>query len=279
MPSNAVSHFLLNLTYIRKLGVVLCYNDGDLLEESVRSLREQNHDLVVWNHGSTDETADVIELLRGEILETRFIPRDFDFYELYPAMSRHLLNHYVQKYDWISWPDQDEFLEGPSRLRGYADSLQEVFESACDWIQFNNFNYWFTSEDDVRIKGARERIRHYALFPDCAPRIRSWRSSATNIRVFNHNAPLGNPWPVRFNLRHYSMRSASQMMARLMRDRTGMLRGDSNYHYENMKLHAEKLQIRPEQLHYDDGKSELNAEPIFDWRAIYGYGPPKSENA
>jgi glycosyltransferase involved in cell wall biosynthesis len=256
--------------------VLLCYNDGDLLQDSIRYLREQDHHLVVWNHGSSDQTGEVIEQLRDELVETRFIPRDFDFYELYPAMSRHLLSDYVAKYDWISWPDQDEFLEGPTRSTSYADSLEEVFESECNWIRFNNFNYWFTGADDAVIKSAPQRIRHYALFPDCAPRIRSWRSSATNIRVFNHNAPLGEPWPVPFNLRHYSMRSSEQMLARLTRDRTNMLRDDSNYHYENMKLHAEKLQIRPEQLHYDDGKSDLNLDPIFDWRSIYGYGPPKS---
>ena len=253
---------------------MLCYNDGDLLEESIRYLLEQNHHLIVWDHGSTDQTAEVIRRFRGELRETRFLPRSFDFYELYPEMSRHLLQHYVSKYDWISWPDQDEFLEGPSRSTGYYDSLHEVFESPCDWIQFNNFNYWYTGADDPAIASAPLRIRHYSLFPDCSPRIRSWRSSATNIRVFNHNPPLGEPWPVRFNLRHYSMRSREQMLARLQRDRVGMLRNGSNYHYENMRLHVDRLAIAPEQLHYDDGRSELNPEPVFNWRSIYGSGAP-----
>lgn len=231
---------------------------------------------MVWDHGSTDQTAEVIRRFRGELLETRVLSRDFDFYELYPAMSRHLLSEYVPKYDWISWPDQDEFLEGPRRTTSYAEALRDVFESEHSWIRFNNFNYWFTTTDDSRIESAPLRIRHYALFPDCAPRIRSWRSSATNIRVFNHNEPLGTPWPVGFNLRHYSMRSREQMLARLTRDRVGMLRDGNNYHYENMKLHAERLEIHPDQLHYDDGRSELNHGPIFDWRSIYGHGAPKA---
>jgi hypothetical protein len=29
-----------------------------------------------------------------------------------------------------------------------------------------------------------------------------------------------------------------------------------------------------EQLHYDDGHSELDPEPIFNWRSIYGFGAP-----
>jgi hypothetical protein len=258
---------------MRKLAVLLCYNDGDLLGDSIRYLLEQNHQLVVWDHGSTDQTAAMIDLFRSELVETRFVPREFDFYELYPAMSRHLLETYVQHYDWISWPDQDEFLEGPDRSCSYEEHLAEVFDSSASWIQFDNFNYWYTSADDHGIDSPAARIRHYAIFPDCAPRIRSWRSSATNIRVFNHNPPLGDAWSVRFRLRHYPMRSRQQMLDRLTRDRVGMLLGGSNYHYDNMRLHPERLEIRPEQLHLDDG-ADLNPDPIFDWRSLYGHGPP-----
>jgi hypothetical protein len=262
---------------LRPLGVLLCYNDGDLLEDSIRYLLEQNHHVIAWDHGSTDETREVIGRFRRDLLETRFIPREFDFYELYPAMSRHLIENYVATYDWISWPDQDEFLEGPTRSARYYASLQSVFDSPCNWIEFRNFNYWFTSADDPGIKSPTARIRHYSLFPDCSPRIRSWRASATNIRIFNHNPPLGDAWPVRFNLRHYSMRSRSQMLSRLERDRAELQREGSNYHYENMKRNMERLEINSGELHYDDGRSELNPEPIFNWRSIYGFGPPSKQ--
>lgn len=258
------------------LGVLLCYNDGDLLEDSIRYLLEQKHDLIVWDHGSTDETPAIIEQFRKSLVETRWIPREFDFYQLYPAMSDHLRANYIAEYDWISWPDQDEFLEGPSRSKPYSEWLEEVSESPYDWIQFNNYNFWFTDADDPSIRSAPARIRHYALFPDCAPRIRSWRAQATNERIFNHNPPNGSPYPLSFNLRHYSMRSRLQMHARLLRDRTGLRRGTSNYHYENMAANPDILEIRPEQLHYDDGISELNASPVFNWRSVYGSGPKSS---
>jgi glycosyltransferase involved in cell wall biosynthesis len=255
------------------LGVLLCYNDGDLLEDSIRYLLDQRHDLVVWDHGSTDETASVIDRFRSDLLERRFVPREFDFYDLYPAMSGHLMDRYVASYDWVSWPDQDELLEGPSRAKPYHAWLQEVHDSPHSWIQFNNFNYWFTSADDPAVRSALQRVRHYALFPDCAPRIRSWRASATNVRVFNHNPPEGTAYPKRFNLRHYPARSREQNAARVLRDRAGLQRGEANFHYENMKAVMDRTEIRPEQLHFDDGRSELDPTPAFNWRTIYGYGP------
>jgi hypothetical protein len=256
----------------RLLGVLLCYNDGDLVEDAVRYLREQGHDLVVWDHGSTDQTPEVLRSLSGELLELETVPRSVDFYGLYPAMSEHLMKEYVGRYDWVSWPDQDEFLEGPDRTRPYREWLAEAAASPYDWIQFNNFNFWWTGADDQRVERAVDRVRHYGLFADCGPRIRSWRASATNIRQFNHNPPLGERYPQLFNLRHYPMRSEAQMRRRLEVDRAGLRRGGSNYHYDNMSSWRERLIIPPESLHMDDG-GELDPSPIFDWRTIYGRDP------
>ncbi len=253
----------------RLLGVLLCYNDGDLVDEAVRYLREQGHDVVVWDHGSTDETPDVLRSLRGELVELTTVPRSVDFYQLYQSMSEHLLGSYLDRYDWVSWPDQDEFLEGPDRTLPYQQWLYEVASSPYDWIQFNNFNFWWTPADDVNAELVARRVRHYSLFPDCAPRVRSWRASATNIREFNHNPPKGERYPRFFNLRHYPMRSEAQMRRRLEVDRAGLRRGGSNFHYDNMSSWPERLSVRPDQLHFDDG-SELDPSPIFDWRSIYG---------
>jgi hypothetical protein len=254
---------------IRMLGVLLCYNDGDIVEDAVRYLREMGHHVVVWDHGSTDETGEVLGALSGELLEHEAVPRSVDFYELYPLMSEHLIKDYVPHYDWISWPDQDEFLEGPDRSRSYRDWVEEVASSPYDWAQFNNYNFWWTKEDDPTVKSAVGRVRHYCLFPGCAPRIRAWRASATNIRQFNHNPPLGQRYPVFFNLRHYPMRSEEQMHRRIERDRAGLRRGEANIHYEVMAAQPERLVIPASRLHFDDGKAELDPSLTLDWREIY----------
>jgi len=251
------------------LGVLLCYNDGDLLGDAVRYLIEQGHDVIAWDHGSDDETPEVLRRLRGDLLEVRTLPRSFDFYQLYPEMSRHLLSEYVGRYEWVSWPDMDEFLEGPDRRRPYREWVEEVLDSPYDWVQFRNFNYWWTSADVPSVASAFDRVRHYALFADCGPRNRAWRASATNVREFNHNAPDGERYPALFNLRHYPTRTEGQMRRRLAKDRVGLRRGNSTYHYDNMALWPERLIIPPEALHVDDG-GELDQDPSFDWRRIYG---------
>jgi glycosyltransferase involved in cell wall biosynthesis len=259
----------------KALGVLLCYNDADILPDAIESLLQNNHDLIVWDHGSNDGTDGVLDRYASHIAERKFIPREFDFYKLYGEMSRHLRRHYRQRYDWISWPDQDEILEGPARDKTYYDYITEVVNSEFNWVQFRNFNFWFTQEDDPAILAPTQRIRRYSLFPDCSPRIRAWRASVTNIREFNHNPLDGLPDPRPFNLRHYPMRTHAQMVKRLNQDRAGLERQGNNWHYNHMKSHFDKLLIPAPALHFDDGHAELNPEPIFNWRALYGQLPGK----
>jgi hypothetical protein len=263
----------------KALGVLLCYNDADILGEAIEYLLRNNHDVIAWDHGSDDGTAAVLDRFSGQLIERQFIPRDFDFYKLYGAMSQHLRSNYCNRYHWISWPDQDEFLEGPARDKSYYDYIRELVASPYNWVQFRNYNFWFTSEDDPVVGSAVNRIRRYCLYRECSARIRCWRASVTNDREFNHNTLEGERDPRWFNLRHYPMRNAEQMRRRLDKDRANLRRQGMNWHYENMKSAEKRLFIEPNQLHRDDGISELNPDPIFNWQTVYGTMPQEASNA
>jgi hypothetical protein len=250
------------------LGILMCYNDADIVQDAINSMVENNHDILVWNHSSDDETDDIIQANIDKIIEYKIVPRDFDFYKMYPALSKHIINNFADKYDWISWPDLDEILEGPTRNRSYYDYITKIYKSKYDWIEFNNFNYWFVEKDDELVKSPIERIKHYCLFPNCSPRVRSWRASKTNIRNFNHNPINGNKLPYKFNLRHYPMRSQEQMLKRLNKDRFDIQRGDQNYHYNVMKKSLKVLSIQSKNLHMDKGE-DLDYSVVFDWDKIY----------
>ena len=263
--------------YPKCLCVLLCYNDGDIIEDVILHMLKNHHDIIVWDHGSDDETSQVLDKYESKFVERKYVPRSLDFYDLYPKMSQNLIKNFIKSYNWISWPDDDEILEGPDRTKTYYEHLCVVYQSQYNYIQFNNFNYWFTEKDDNTITSPTQRIRHYSIFPDCAPRIRSWRASVTNIREFNHNPLKGEKYPINFNLRHYPMRSYDQMMKRLNKDRANLQRDGLNYHYNNMRKDLSKLMLKSEQLLNDDGVSDLNPCAIYNWREIYGYGE-KNQN-
>ena len=254
---------------VKMIGVLLCYNDGDFVSDAVEALLENGHHILAWDHGSNDETASMLDKYNGQFLERHFLPREFDFYGLYAHVSRHIIENFGSIYDWVSWPDMDEILEGPTRTKSYPEYVEEVIDSGCTYVQFDNYNYWFTSDDDWRIESPARRIRHYGVRPDCAPRIRAWRADVTNERWFNHNPLPGDKFPQNFKLRHYPMRTYEKAMKRLIADRHNLRREDANVHYENMAKHLDKMTIRPTNLHFDDGQDELSTDPIYPWEGMY----------
>lgn len=259
-----------NDSYPRMLGVLLCYNDADVLADSIESLLENNHHLVVWNHGSTDHTSEVLSKYKNYIIENTFLPREFDFYKLYPTVSQYLIENYIKNYDWISWPDQDEILEGPDRSKSYSEFVLDVLEGGYTHVRFDMFNFWFTEIDDMSISSTVERVRHYSPFPEFPSLMRAWNAKVTNKREFNHNSLDGNLYPHRFRLRHYPMRSHEQAVRRITKDRQGLQRGDQNIHYNSLIKYLDRLVISPNQLHFDDGMSNLHTSVSFDFAKYYG---------
>jgi hypothetical protein len=258
----------------RKLGVVLSFNDVDIIGDVVGHLLANDHDVVVWDNGSTDGTFERLQELSAELLELRSVPKEeAGLYDIYGAMSRHLMSGLAQHYDWISWPDSDEILLGDDPAESYSAFVDRVVASPFDWCQFENWNFWWTDADDATIESPVARVRHYALFADCAPRVRAWRARRTNVRAFNHNPLPGTRYPVAARLCHYPMRSSEQAREKL-RTRSGIQRGDANWHYNKMLREADVLRIEAAALNQapQDPRSpglRLVEPRPFDWSRVY----------
>jgi hypothetical protein len=256
-----------------KLGVVLTYNDEDMVLDTVGHLLANDHDVAVWDNGSTDGTFDRLNSIRGDLIELRSVPQAVaGLYEIYEAMSGHLIGGLADRYEWVSWPDSDEILLGDDPDEPYGPFVDRLVASRYDWCQFRNWNFWWTDEDDASIASPVARVRRYALFEQCAPRIRSWRARCTNVRQFNHNPLPGERYPELANLCHYPMRSREQAEQRLQ-TRAGIQRGEQNWHYNRLLREPELVSIRPEALNraaQDPRRPGLRLERSdFDWLSIY----------
>ena len=257
------------MTSHRCLGICLFFNDEDIVEDALEHLLENNHHLIVWDHGSTDATSSILDSYNAHFIERLYLPREFDFYNVFQTVSQHVLENHARSYDWVSFPESDEILEGPDRSKSYFEHIKDVLDSPHDWVQFNNIVYWFTAEDNAAVVSPITRVRRYCIWNNCGPRIYGWRGSAMNVREFNHNPAEGTKYPVHFNTRHYQARSEAQLRKRI-RDRMGLRRGGKNFHFEYMEKNYSNLFIDPHKLHYDDLITDLSLDEIFDWGEVYG---------
>jgi hypothetical protein len=250
------------------LGICLFYNDDDIVTDAIQHLLENNHDLVVWDHGSNDHTAQVLDRFDRHIRARHFLPRSFDFYNLFEHVSRHVIEHYASDYDWISFPESDEFLEGPDRTKSYYGHVCDVVDSPYDWVQFDNIVFWFTDRDDRTEPSPRRRVRHYSIWADCPPRVYAWRASRMNVRRFNHNPAEGTKYPVHFNTCHYHVRSEEHLVKRL-EGRIGLAKDRMNVHFDSMERNRALMRIPADRLNFDDGIRDLSKVQTFDWTQIY----------
>lgn len=242
----------------RFLAVLLCYNDDDMLAPVLEHLVRNRHDVVVWNHGSEDATERIARAHVGRgVIEYQLLDREkVPFKELYGTCAAYLWQTYAGRYDWLSWPDQDELLHGPDLARPYHEQVAELMEAGFDWIEFDNFVFWFTDRDDPAVDDPVERVRHYCLSNPASRRLRAWRFACTNERrLGNSNPPEGRKAPDAWPLRHYPMRSRAQAERRVRHDRNrpGFQFGDKNWHYQRFREDLESLLVPADRLHVFDG--------------------------
>ena len=74
------------------------------------------------------------------------------------------------------------------------------------------------------------------------------------------------------------MRSHEQMLRRINFDRANLRRGKSNYHYDSMAQHMERLTLDASSLHYDNFKDDLSLNIKFDWKRDIYKEFPETEN-
>ena len=267
------------------LAVMLFHNDEDLVEDQLDHMISNNHDIIVFDHCSTDTTRDIIAKNKHRILQHYELGSELIFQnnEVFIHISKILQSDYAH-YDWISFIESDEFLEGPDRSKSYYQHLLDIHKSKYTWITFDNFVFWYTEKDDLSIKSPRQRIKYYAYKSNCAERVYAWRGNLTSIRYFNHNPPvngtLANKYPIPFRTCHYEIRSVEQAQKKLG-DRVKKIdeilhsikqnktkQFPPNIHYKIMHEKLGQLDISSSNLHFDDG-GELIADQLNDFGSIY----------
>jgi hypothetical protein len=280
------------------LAVLLFHNDADLIQAQIDYYRFENrHDIIIFDHASTDNSHDIYKKNKDEITCLYELPEgrvDFKNNEVHELIYSVLQGnipyfgikvtgiqmHYSAEYDWISFPESDEFLEGPDRSLDYFGHLCVLHPQAnINKIKFDNYIFWFTEKDDKRIKSPTKRIKHYSLKRACAERLYAWRGHHTISRFFGHVHPRDIPSEITtWKTRHYEMRSEEHLRVKI-EARAGVPQtfqnspNKMNHHYEIMARRIGSVKdygiIAADELHYDDGISELIDSEKYPWSQIY----------
>ena len=292
---------------VKCLAILLFHNDEDLVSDQIEYYKyKNNHDIIVFNHNSSDNTAKNIKKYKDDILCAYELSSNIRFaeHEVFDTIfkildgdqnikkneirvsNKNAYNLNVQEnYHWISFPESDEFLEGPDRKKTYYDYLCDVYNNKeITSINYLTFTYWFTEEDDIEEESPVKRMRYYCVNRpgntdlynqpskngNSAGKNFTWRPGKRPKTYFLHPTDKGNKTIV-WNTRHYEIRSKKHLVKKV----TDRLNSGIDHHHTvimNDKFNNNTFyEVKSRELYFDDGDNDLDMNEKFNWNKIYPY--------
>ena len=213
------------------LGIIQAFDEVDVIADTISYLRPAVDDLIVFDHGSTDGTKDLISpsMLRS-------IPRS-GIDKVFPFISKFIAE---QKHDWVIWQAADETLRGPLDQPLIHATLEAEVALGTQVIDPLVRNFWPCTIDPSDPKMPfYERLRYFIEGDRLLPTPRAWLRSLTGIMPLgSHRAPHGKKCPIprlppsignwpagtsidqSWFLHHYPLRSETQAASKLKRRHT-----------------------------------------------------------
>lgn len=209
-------------------GILHVYNEGDMLEETVRHLHAQGVAAHVFDHWSTDDTWGLLGSLRAAGLVAaahRFPEAPERYYNLAANMVQTAAYARTLAADWVLSTDGDELRESPWAGVSMARALAHVAMLGFNAVDFTVVDFRFTSEDVHTAGGYEQRLRHFEFGrrPGHFVQVKGWRN-VEGVELASsggHNAmlPERRVFPLKFLLKHYPLRSPAQAARKVFHDR------------------------------------------------------------
>jgi len=202
------------------IGMLPVHNEEDIIEEAIQHLLSQGLELVVLDNGSTDKTFQICEkfLDKGVLKLEQFKSTTFQ----YITIVRMLYDMAIfENPDWVIRSDTDQLLESGMNMT-LKDAISQADAEGYNIIQFDEFNFYMTEEDNESAKSIKEKLLYYSYDGDFY--YKSWKFVpgilVTGFSIAGH-FPIFPPgevyktFPKKFIIRHYPFRSKQQAKNRI----------------------------------------------------------------
>lgn len=151
------------------LGVIPAYNEEDCVGVAVRALLRMCNHVIVFNHGSADDTKTIA--LDAGAHEIRYLDRkEFPARREDGVQSFALWRHIALEirrsgYDWVVWSDADDFMRKPDGALPAHEDIEAVAAQGYQVIR-PLLRFFHRTRQDIPDKSYLRRMRYYSLHPD-----------------------------------------------------------------------------------------------------------------
>lgn len=238
--------------------IVSCYNESDILGETISSLIKEGVDVYVLDNNSTDSCLEIAEsyLNKGVIgfEKISFSENGREVYNWAGILTRKELLAKSLGYDWYIHADADEVRVSPWENLTLSEAIARVDQEGFNLINFKLFNFRLF-DDALTHELVSHRLTKYSDAEGYNQmQIKAWKahSEVDLVSHGGHKAMIQNPkvYPMRFILKHYPIRSLEQGVRKINNERKSRFSIDDRK--KNWHIQYDHYSVSPESL-----KSEL----------------------
>lgn len=212
---------------MRVCAIVSCYNESDILGETISSLIKEGVDVYVLDNNSTDSCLKIAEsyLNKGVIgfEKISFSENGCEVYNWAGILNRKELLAKSLGYDWYIHADADEVRVSPWENLTLSEAIARVDQEGFNLINFKLFNFRLHEE----LLGHDDVFSNMTMYSNAenynSVQLKAWKadSSLDLVQSGGHRALLNNSkiYPVRFILKHYPIRSLDQGVRKINTER------------------------------------------------------------
>lgn len=169
------------------LGVIPVYNEDDCISNAISVLLRACDRVDVFDHGSTDMTAEIIREFSRVDKRVRHIYADRNKYPIAGVDGRQVFVFWyfiasniiaeTDRFDWVVWADADEILRQPNGAIVTKEAIERESQRGTDAIRPLLRQFRLSTADAVD-GDYLHRMRHYQVNPK-AQSPRAWRIHLT----------------------------------------------------------------------------------------------------
>ena len=257
------------------IGMIPVYNESDIIESVIEHLLSQGIQLVILDNGSTDGSFESCSKYLGrgvsslERFATDRLQFDLLLSKLYEMASQ-------QRPDWVLLSAADEFLESPYPQLSLQDAIESENRKGYNMIQFNNFEFWPTEQDqESHETDVRKRLKYYTFNDDL--QFRAWKTfpgitvtgTVGHYPVFPDKVKIRIP-RTKYILRHYRIRSYEHGLKKVFSERLPRYPPEEqkkgrHVHYSNFRQEKKFFVIYSGNLNRYNEDGKWITKKTFDW--------------
>ena len=258
------------------VALVAAYNEADILPAVIRALVAEGVGVYLLDHGSTDDTRQVLEpflgqgLLAIEPFPGERFPQAQEAFSWSAILERKRELSMELDADWFIHHDADEFRESIWEGVSLRDAIQRVDALGYNAIDFEVFNFWPTDNEFEPGTDPRSALPYYAAKnPWDKLQVKCWKKTTASPDLHSSGGhdvmfPGRQVFPLRFLLRHYPVRSQSHGEQKVFTDRRPRFVADeraTGWHvqYDAFDEKAQFVKDPATLIEYDSRRARLHA--------------------